>query len=528
MNPILSVLARINGLKNDINRRYWEYSGYFNDCVIWEKTILFESFGGVNFQGNPYYLYKAVLADKVYTDYKLMIAHNNPAELKEYLIKRQFIDERVSIIRKGSAEYRNVLAHAKYLITNVSFNIDFIKKPEQIYLNTWHGTPLKYLGRKIQKDPFECNNAQRNFLMCDYLIAPNALTKNAFEDDYMVHGIMQGKIIMQGYPRNSIFFDSEEREKVKRKYHLDEVISVFYMPTWRGTSSAAEDVDQVSEIEQLAKELGSEYKVYVKFHPAMKKIGENFKYCYDMPEDIEVYEFLNSVDILITDYSSVFFDFANTGKQIILYQPDKEQYFKNRGVYAEVEQNLPFPIVYQYEKLRDAVKNNRKADYIKFTQRFCTYDAQNVSGEIIHMLLEQEPERVPAPSVNLYVIDFPVTEEWLFDVQKKLVGTNYRFVFVLKRSAGGFKNIGCWGQIDYCTLYMADNLTPVEKLDAALCCLFCKWFKSKRASVKLRYYCTREQRRLWGNMNIGHIYAKSKHIPVAVRYMAEKWPDNLQ
>ena len=87
-------------------------------------------------------------------------------------------------------------------------------------MNTWHGTPLKCLGRNIQNDPFECNNAQRNFLLCDYLLAPNKLTRNVYENDYMVRGIMHGQIKEQGYPRNSIF-DQNKRQSIKKRYGLE-------------------------------------------------------------------------------------------------------------------------------------------------------------------------------------------------------------------------------------------------------------------------------------------------------------------
>lgn len=94
-------------------------------------------------------------------------------------------------------------------------------------MNTWHGTPLKCLGRNIQNDPFECNNAQRNFLLCDYLLAPNKLTRNVYENDYMVRGIMHGQIKEQGYPRNSIFFDQNKRQSIKKRYGLEGKISIF-------------------------------------------------------------------------------------------------------------------------------------------------------------------------------------------------------------------------------------------------------------------------------------------------------------
>ena len=254
MNIIHSIRSRIEGLKNDRKSRYWEYTQYYNDGVIWEDAIIFESFGGSNFQGNPYYIYKEIFCDTQYNKYRLFIAHQNPAQVTQWLNAQQLMDERVCVVDKNSEQYRNVLAHAKYLVNNVSFNMDFIKKPEQVYLNTWHGTPLKCLGRNIRNDPFECNNAQRNFLLCNYLIAPNELTQGVYEDDYMVRGIMPGEVLLQGYPRNSVFYDSGARARIKEKYALDGVTTILFMPTWRGTASGVDKVDQVSEIEQLAKD----------------------------------------------------------------------------------------------------------------------------------------------------------------------------------------------------------------------------------------------------------------------------------
>ena len=93
------------------------------------------------------------------------------------------------------------------------------------------------------------------------MLAPNKLTRNVYENDYMVRGIMHGQIKEQGYPRNSIFFDQNKRQSIKKRYGLEGKISIFYMPTWRGTANGIDDVDQVSEMERLAKELGETYKV---------------------------------------------------------------------------------------------------------------------------------------------------------------------------------------------------------------------------------------------------------------------------
>ncbi len=526
MNPFNSIKARIDSARNTRKSRYWEYTEFYEDGIIWEDTFFLESFGGNNFQGNPYYIYKELLFSPEYKSFQMIIAHKNPEKLQEELFARNFIDERVKIVQVGTRAYREAVTHAKYLVNNVSFSMDFIKKEGQVYLNTWHGTPLKTLGRSVAGDPFACINGQRNYLMSDYLLAPNDLTKRVYENEYMVKGIMSGELFLGGYPRNSVFFDEEYRQAVKEKYGLQNVKSVFYMPTWRGTACHVAKVDQISEIEKLAKELGEEYRVYVKFHPAMQNANTNFQYCLPMPSDIEVYEFLNAVDVLITDYSSVFFDFANTGKKIVLYQYDKDEYFKDRGVYQEADENLDFDIAYTYEELLQYVKEDNIKAYPAFIEHFCKYDNINAAKASLDKMLGEKQKNEVAP-IDLYVIDFPVTEEELLAMKEKLQGQNYHFVFVLGKYSYAFEKIKRWTEIDYTSLNVYNRLTPKEQRKEKRLRVAYKWFGSKKALAKLQAFGKRERKRLWGDLRIGHIYAKNKKLPTAVRYDVEAWPTDL-
>ncbi|MBQ8859898.1 MAG: CDP-glycerol glycerophosphotransferase family protein [Ruminococcus sp.] len=523
MRIINSIKGRIDGMINTHKSKYWVYTKYFEDNILLDDTVFFQSFSGTNFQGNPYYIYRHIFSDEKYKQYKLVIAHKNPSELEKYLRKQNLFDDRVKVVLFDSDDYIYFLCHSKYLVNNVSFNMSFIKKTQQVYLNTWHGTPLKTLGRSVGDDPFAFNNAQRNFLMCDYLIAPNKLTKRVYEEDHAVREIMKGDIVLSGYPRNSIFFDEESRKRVRENYSLENVTSVFYMPTWRGTACGVDDVDQVTEIEKLAKDLGSEYKVFVKFHPAMPKVKGAFEYCHNMPDDIEVYEFLNAVDILITDYSSVFFDYANTGKRIVLYQYDKEEYYNSRGVYSEVKDNLPFDTAYTYDELLEFIKNPEVTEYSRFIDNFCAYDSINANAQAVGLLFSDKSNKKATKPVDLYIIDFEVNDDYLNTLKEQLKDDNYRLVFLLGSGSYKYNGVKIWGQLDYMAIYDTDNLSPKEKLNELLCRVLC----TKKAKENLYYYATREQRRIWGDMKIGHVYAKSKHLPIAVKYMAERWPEKL-
>ncbi len=524
MNPINSIKARLESRKNTKNSCYWEYAKYFSDGILWEDTFFFESFGGGNFQCNPYYIYKELLNGEEYKDYKVIIAHKDPEALKKDLEERGLFNNRVSVVKVGTKEYRNALSHSKYLINNVGFNMDFIKKEGQVYLNTWHGTPLKTLGKSVKGDPFACINAQRNFLMCDYLIAPNELTKGVYENEHTVKGLMKGELYLGAYPRNSVFFDKEYQNKIKERFGFENVKSIFYMPTWRGNfCDGAKSVDQVSEMERLAKELGDGYKVFVKFHPAMQGASTEFKYCYKMPDGVEVYEFLNAVDILITDYSSVFFDFASTDKKVVLYQYDKEEYFKDRGVYKEADESLCFDIAYNYDQLKEYVLSDKINDYTEFKERFCWYDNINGAKQALQKLTSGK-EKNGGEAVDLYLINFPITEKELFSYAEKLKGTRYLFVFVLGRTQWNFDH---FAEIEYSALNTYNRLSPKERRKERRLKFSFFVFRRKKALEKLKEFAKRERKRIWGDMKINHIYAKNKKLPTAVRYDTESWPKHL-
>ena len=508
MNPIRSIRGRLDGVAHDLRSRYWEYIRYYNDGVLWDRAILFESFNGKNFQGNPYYLFREALAADECAGFTIYIAHRQPEDCLRFLERRGLSDARVRVILYGSAEYRKVLSHAKYLVNNVSFPMDWIKKDGQVYLNTWHGTPLKTLGRNIKNDPFELNNSQRNMLLADILLAPNVLTRRVFSEDYMLHDVMPGTLIMGGYPRNTAFFREEERETVRRKHGLTDKTMIFYMPTWRGTASEVRRTDCVSEMERLAEELGERFAVYVKLHPAMTQGMGALRLCHPMPEEYEVYEFLNAADLLITDYSSVYFDFANTGRRTILYQYDRDAYFSDRGVYPEVLEATPYPVVETYDALKREILSGSRTDAAAFRKTFCGMDAPDSGAVLLHSLLRRSPEPM-SQQTDLYVISFPVTDGQLLRWKEQLEGQNYRFVFVPRRSNRRFSNVTCFDRIDYLSCWDGGRLIGAERLLAG------------------RAAALRERKRLWGDLNVGRVFARPGRLPLPLRPGRENWPEEL-
>ena len=142
------------------------------------------------------------------------------------------------------------------------------------------------------------------------------------------------------------------------------------MPTWRGANSyKIAKSDMFTKIlKRFDEVLDENHVMFVNLHPNTKEdIDYNeFKYIKPFPNDVPNYEFINSTDALITDYSSIFFDYSITGKPIILFAFDYDEYMDERGMYLDIK-DLPFELVYDIDKLCNIIKNDEifSQDYSK-------------------------------------------------------------------------------------------------------------------------------------------------------------------
>ena len=115
-------------------------------------------------------------------------------------------------MKRNSKQYLKWLATSKYLINNSTFQSFFIPKNDQIYINTWHGTPLKRMGFDIPGNPAHSQNVVRNFLSADYLLSPNDHTTKILLDSYKLNGLYNGEIIQEGYPRIDLTYHKDSKD----------------------------------------------------------------------------------------------------------------------------------------------------------------------------------------------------------------------------------------------------------------------------------------------------------------------------
>src|SRR5699024_4323899 len=226
-----------------------------------------------------------------------------------------------------------ILSSAKYILNNSTFPAYFTKKENQIYVNTWHGTPIKAMGLDVDDNLLGSQNIIKNFLSSDILVSPNRHTTEIFKRAFSLDGLYNGNLLEIGYPRIDLTINSNKEKVLKDLKKSDVNIGdrkvMLFAPTWRGQDVNKPD-DSIENIYQMVMELknSTNYQVLVKVHPFAYKIALKYKKLvpFLIPDSFDTNELLSIVDLLITDYSSIFFDYLVTDNPVIFYSPDYEEY----------------------------------------------------------------------------------------------------------------------------------------------------------------------------------------------------------
>lgn len=367
------------------------YVKYWKKSCVKDNYIFLESQQGKNLNGNIFYIAKE-LNSSLYDNYEIYLSYSKERKEDFVNLLNNYGLKKIQLVELGSKQYYIKLSAAKYIFNDTSFLTFFIKKPEQIYVNTWHGTPLKTLGKDVKNDRFKIGNIQKNFLTADYILAPNDYTQQKLTESYMLNEIYDGKFLKCGYPRNSVFFDNDRRNKIREQLEFGNKQIIAYMPTWRGiVGQVHNEIDFMEDLlKSIDKNLNDYQVMYVNLHPFMTSYIDfsQYQHIKMFPKQFETYDFLNVADCLITDYSSVFFDFANTKRKIILYVPDEKEYAHERGLYLDL-QELPFVKTYNVEQLINEINNSDCYSYESFMKTYCQLESYMTTRQLCQHVLFQ-------------------------------------------------------------------------------------------------------------------------------------------
>lgn len=382
-----------------------KYATFYQTKSVQEGTILYESRDGQTLSDSPFAIFEYLMKEEVDTNYT-HIWSVVPSEEMTVIMNKYRHDKNVHFVVRNSEEYLMWLASAEYLINNATFQSFVTIKEEQTYINTWHGTPLKTMGYDIPGNPGGAKNVVRNFFMADYLISPNAHTTNMFLDSYRLRHAYKGEVLESGYPRMDQTFKVDKREMMDELKEFGTEINQYkptmlYTPTWKGTSisQSRDDIEQIiTETNRLRDVFGMKYNVLIKVHPFLYQQAMSYPELkrHLIPDVIDTNKVLGITDLLITDYSSIFFDYLVTDKPILFYCWDDDLYSSQRGKYFEYDE-LPGPVSFTLEELITTIKDleaqvaKRQPQYDRFKADFVSYDDGEATKRYVDYIFHRQP-----------------------------------------------------------------------------------------------------------------------------------------
>ncbi|EGQ3123180.1 TPA: CDP-glycerol glycerophosphotransferase family protein [Staphylococcus pseudintermedius] len=379
--------------KSKYQKKVNQYAQLYHSTSIKPHQILYQVRDGKSITDSPYAIFLGLNAHETFSNYQHIWVVDHPDTLVFYQEKFK-VFQNVSFVIKESNEYLKALTESKFLINNATFPAYFTKKPQQIYINTWHGTPLKHMGFDVKNNLKGSQNTMKNFLASDYMISPNAHTTNIFKHAFKLDGLYSGEILEMGYPRIDLTINTTAKEA--RKYlaehlNLKKKPIILYCPTWRGKNVNDPEnslLNVFEEIKLLNQKLP--YQVLVKVHPFVYSKAKEMPELkpYLVPDFLDTNQLMPAVDLMITDYSSIFFDFLVTDKPIVFYVPDLDKYQNERGVYINLCA-LPGPVADNIQDVITLVSNESYKDadvqekYAKFKHDFVNYENGSVTERLI-------------------------------------------------------------------------------------------------------------------------------------------------
>ncbi len=364
---------------------------YFYDEKVEKNTVLIQGLG-VSVRGSVQYLLNELNYDKRFSKYKIYVRTKDHSDetVKEYIKQNNWT--RTTTVPKG---YYRKLESCKYIFTESYVPYQWIKKKDQIFIDIWHGTPLKKLGViKNGRKAHLQSKQQKNFLCTDYFLYPNDFTKDIMYKSYDVATLMDAKALMMGYPRTAgILQVTEERTAEIRKQLAPNGERVYaYMPTFRGYLNDEDTIKREKEfLEFLDKNMSEDQILYVNLHHHISAGLDcsEFRHIHTFPPLIDSYELLTATDALISDYSSVFFDYLVLGKQIILYIEDYDTYSSFQGLNMDIRE-LPFDMAHSREEVLDMLNRGKDYDDTKIRSELCAYDAADNPAKFCQLFRDDE------------------------------------------------------------------------------------------------------------------------------------------
>ncbi|QYA40723.1 CDP-glycerol:glycerophosphate glycerophosphotransferase [Macrococcoides caseolyticum] len=370
--------------------------------AINDKQIVFESFAGKSYSDSPKYIYEYMY--KNYPDYTYIWVLNHPDKFD--------IPGPAKKVKRLSKEFYEAYATSKYWVANARIPLYLIKKPGQVYLQTWHGTPLKRLGNDMKvvrmpgtTTPAYKYNFKKETERWDYLVSPNKYSSEIFKSAFWMD---QERLLETGYPRNDILTtkqnDQSFIDNLKQKIGIPEDKNVImYAPTWRDDEFIKKGKYKFElkiDLENLQNTIGRDSVILLRMHYLIASaldISEFEGFAYDVSSYPDISELYLISDLLITDYSSVFFDYSILKRPTVFFSYDIDKYKDDlRGFYLDYYKDLPGPIYTDAYSLAMALKDidvlalKYSNNISTFHDRFNAWESGTSSKQVISKVINNK------------------------------------------------------------------------------------------------------------------------------------------
>lgn len=352
---------------------------------FYKDIVLFYGFDN-RYVGNSKYLYKYLINEnnqkKLY-----FVTTSDEVKIKNKVIPNSF-------------KFWRLLARSENLIFESWVPLNFIKRNGANWIQLWHGTPIKKMlfdSSEIfisSNNPKHKLNKYKDINRWDYLICENLNNKIYFAESFLLD---KTKILAYGYPRVKYLVDNINNNnkivEIKKMLNIPNNKKViFYAPTWRDYNyeKQKQDSNYLLQLQKLKEKLPKDYIVVIKNHPFL---NPNLKMddVINISREIETQDVLLVTDILISDYSSIIFDYIAIDKPIILYANDIEKYEECRGIYSNVWNDLEFAICTNLKQVVDKIKLIKSGKYpqdkILFIKtKYCCHNVKYCYNNISKLL----------------------------------------------------------------------------------------------------------------------------------------------
>ena len=318
-----------------------------------QKMILFVSYGGKKYDDSPKAIFEYISNSKKYKDYKCVWAFEDINKLHL---------QGAEIVKIDSIKYYITVLKAKYWVSNTSVKrgLTFTKQ-DSVYLNTWHGTPIKKLGHDINNNS-KAFKSIGNYDDVDIMLAQSNYEVEIFSRAFL---IPKEKFLICGLPRNDelVHASAVDKNTIKHKMGIKNSKKIIlYAPTFRDDDRDKEYSNFIAppiDLKKWKDLLGHDYILMIRAHHEVSKIL-GLETVDDFVVNVSDYQNLNDLmiisDLLISDYSSIFFDYSILNKPMICFAYDYEKYKNERGMYLNLEEELPGEIYTNEDQLINAIR----------------------------------------------------------------------------------------------------------------------------------------------------------------------------